>query len=75
MIKIALHFLLEKIYKQIKSLRINIIFKFPPKTDVLIYSLAREENIKMIREYLPSSKNIYAMNVSGKSFYLEPILI
>jgi len=75
MIKNALHFLLEKIYKQIKSLRINIIFKFPPKTDVLIYSLTREENIKMIREYLPSSKNIYAMNMSGKSFYLEPILL
>jgi len=71
MIRIPIQFI-RKTYRQLKNIRINIIFKFPPKTDVLIYGEAREE---IIRDYVPSSKKIYSMNMWGSTLYLEPILI
>ena len=70
MIKIPILF--KSIYKKFKNFKINIIFKFPTKTDVIIYSEARDE---IIREYFPFTKKIYLMKMLGLNIYLEPILL
>ena len=70
MIKIRPKFI-ENIYRKLKNKRINIIFKLP-SSDVIIWEEVSE---KIIREYLPSSKNIFVIKHREICVYLEPILL
>ena len=63
---------LKKLYKKLKKFKVNIIFKLPLNSDVIIYDEIKEN---IIRDYLPTSKKIFVIKNREFCFYIIPILL